>query len=58
LRRRGWEVQRFARGLTVTKNGRRWTITFHDTGKVTLDKTGPPALERCLHAGPRYLIRG
>jgi hypothetical protein len=41
--------------LTATKNGKRWTITFHYTGKVTLDKAGPRELERCLHAG-RYVI--
>jgi hypothetical protein len=61
LRRHGWKVesvQRSPRELMAKKNGRRWTITFHSTGKVTLDKAGPRALERCLHAGSRYLIRG
>jgi len=56
----GWKVQSAQgsrRELTATKNGERWTITFHDTGKVTLDKPGPRRLERCLHR-PRYLIHG
>ena len=51
-------VQHFPPALTATKNGRRWTITFHATGKVTLDKAGPRELEHCLRAGPRYVIYG
>jgi hypothetical protein len=54
----GWKVQHFPHELAATKNGRRWTITFHPTGKVTLDKTAPSRLEHCLHAGQRYLIAG
>lgn len=70
LRRRGWRVQSvthtgmvdrvqtFPSELTATKNGKLWTITFHYTGKVTLDKAGPRGLERCLRAGRRYVIAG
>jgi hypothetical protein len=62
LQRHGWKVhdrvQRFPLELATTKNGRRWTITFHATGKVTLDKPAPRGLEHCLHAGQRYLIAG
>jgi hypothetical protein len=62
LRRHGWNVQsvshnalvgksqQFPPELTATKHGHRWTITFHRTGKVTLDKTGPRGLERCLRS--------
>jgi hypothetical protein len=50
LHRHGWKVKSSPRELKATKNGRRWTISFHSTGKVTLDKTGPPALERCLRS--------
>ncbi|MGN6445065.1 hypothetical protein [Amnibacterium sp.] len=70
LRRHGWRVQsvthtatvdraqNFPSELTATKNRKRWTITFHYTGKVTLDRAGPRALARCLRAGPRYVIAG
>jgi hypothetical protein len=51
-------VQHFPAALTATKNGRRWMITFHATGKVTLDKAGPRELDHCLHAGPRNVIYG
>jgi hypothetical protein len=69
-RRPGWNVQsRHHTGatprlqhlppeLTATKNGRRWTITFHYSGKVTLDKAAPRGLEHCLRTGQRYLIAG
>lgn len=62
LRRHGWRVQsvthsgrvnrlqRVPPQLTATKNGRHWTITFHRTGKVSVDRAGPRALERCLRA--------
>jgi hypothetical protein len=36
--------------LTAARNGRRWTITFQRSGKVSLDKAGPRPLERCLRA--------
>lgn len=70
LRRHGWHVQsvthnetvdrvqHFPPELTATKNGQRWTITFHYTGQVTLDRAGPHALMRCLRAWPRYVISG
>jgi hypothetical protein len=60
LHRHGWKVQtvshnalvgkpqHFPPELTATKHGHRWTITFHRTGKVTPDRTGPLGLERCL----------
>lgn len=48
LRQHGWKVDSGPSGLKATKNGRRWTITFHHTGKVTLDKEGPRELERCV----------
>jgi hypothetical protein len=68
LRRHGWKVQavvhnamvdrvhHFPPELTASRDGRRWTITFLRTGKVGLDKPGPRELERCLRAGPWYLI--
>jgi len=51
-------VQQFPPELTATRNGRRWTITFHLSGKVTLDKPAPRRLEHCLHSAQRYLIAG
>lgn len=63
LRRHGWKTQtvnhnqmvdraqHFPPELTAAKNGRRWLLTFHDNGKVTLDKAAPPELEHCLRAG-------
>lgn len=64
LGRDGWKTHRerlraLPPELSARKNGRRWRITFHYSGKVTLDKAGPPrALEHCLHAGQRYAIAG
>lgn len=70
LERHGWKVQSvthnqmvdrvqdFPPELTAAKNGKRWTITFHYSGKVTFDKTAPRALERCVHARGRYVIFG
>lgn len=56
-RRRGWKVESGMAGrehsppeLTAAKGGRRWTVTFHYSGKVTLDKAGPRGLEHCLRA--------
>jgi hypothetical protein len=69
-RRHGWKVQsgihtgmagrvqHFPPELTATKGGRRWTITFHYSGKVTLSKAAPRGLEHCLQAGQRYVIAG
>lgn len=63
LRRQGWKTQsvshnqaidhaqHFPPQLTAAKNGRRWLLTFHDDGKVTLDKTAPRELEHCLRSG-------
>jgi hypothetical protein len=51
-------VQRFPPQLTAARKGRRWRITFHHTGKVTLDRAGPHALMRCLRPGPRYPFSG
>jgi hypothetical protein len=70
LRRHGWKVrsvahnqmvdrvQHFPPELTASKSGTRWTIIFHYSGKVTFDKKGPRALERCVRTGPRYVIYG
>ncbi len=57
LRQHGWKIAG-ARTLTASKGGKRWTITFHLTGKVTADKPAPPQLRRCLRAGPRSVIYG
>jgi hypothetical protein len=59
-RRHGWKVESGTAGrehsppeLTAANGGRRWTITFHYSGKVTLDKAGPRGLEHCLRmSGP------
>jgi hypothetical protein len=65
LRQRGWKtqsvnhtdlvgrVQHLRPELTAAKNGRRWRITFHYTGKVTLDKAGPRELKRCIRPAGR-----
>jgi hypothetical protein len=70
LRRHGWKtqsvthnetvdrVQHFPPQLTAAENGRRWLLTFHYNGKVTLDRAGPRELEHCLRAGRRYVIAG
>lgn len=44
--------------LSAARNGRHWTITFHYSGKVTLDKPGPRGLERCIDVGPRHVVAG
>jgi hypothetical protein len=51
-------VQHLPPELTATKERSRWTITFHYSGKVTLDKAGPRGLEHCLSTGRRYVIAG
>jgi hypothetical protein len=60
LQRHRWKVQSvshkemiereqtFPPELTVAKDRRHWTITFPDTGKVTLDRAGPRVLEHCI----------
>jgi hypothetical protein len=55
LRERGWKVHSSRHALTATREGQRWTITFHATGKVT--RTGPPrpGIARCLHPWPQLL---
>lgn len=58
MRQHGWKVSKGGRELTATKNGKRWTFTFHLTGKVTADKPAPRQLRRCLRAAPRYVIYG
>lgn len=62
LRGYGWKVQSVSHKemvdreqhsppeLVASRNGRRWTITFHYTGKTTLDRPGPHGLERCIRA--------
>ncbi len=69
LRRAGWKAQtvthnemlhraqHFPPELTASKNGRRWTITFHSTGKLTVGRKAPHALHRCLRPGP-YVTYG
>jgi hypothetical protein len=58
-RHAGWTVPSAARSpLTVAKGGRRWTITFHSTGKLTTNRPAPPILARCLKSGPRIVILG
>lgn len=44
--------------LRAAKDGRRWTITFHYTGKVTLDRPAPRGIEQCLRGGTRSGIEG
>jgi hypothetical protein len=46
----GWKVNSGPSALRATKSGKRWTITFHHTGKVTLDRKGPRELERCVRS--------
>jgi hypothetical protein len=63
LRRRGWKVESVRHGgfppeLTAVKNGRRWTITFHLSGKVTLNETASRGLEHCVRTRPRTIIDG
>lgn len=61
LRRHGWRVGRVhgqPPELIVRRDGKRWTITFHLTGRLTVDRHAPRGLERCVSARPRYVIFG
>ncbi len=65
LRRHGWKTQSVNHNemvdraqhlppqLTAAKDGRRWLLTFHYSGKVTLDKAAPRELEHCLRSAVR-----
>lgn len=60
LRRHGWRVKSIIHNemvgrvrhyppeMTAAKDGRRWTVTFRYSGKITVDKPAPRALARCL----------
>lgn len=58
LQRRGWQTHARSGVLTATKHGRHRTITFHATGKVTVDRAGPRGLRHCVRSRPRYAIFG
>ena len=57
LRRDGFETKALRHALTARKNGSRWTISFHATGKVTTSRTPTLAIARCLR-NPHVAIYG
>jgi hypothetical protein len=48
LRRAGFETKTAGHALTARRNGSRWTISFHATGKVTTSRTPTLVIARCL----------
>ncbi len=55
LRARGWNVRRTGDDLVVRKDGRRSTLTFLATGKVTTTGAQDPAISRCIRSSPVFV---
>lgn len=52
------KVQHFSPELTVARDGHRWLVTFHATGKVTTSPSAPRALARCIRNRPPLVTYG